>query len=457
MTDASQPKVHPSDFLLSPSSIPKQLFCSEYSFNDESHYSPKAQGIASTDHYEREFPDDTDTFNLDAWHHVQRKLNQRDGKSKPWGNSNFITLYESQKLAEDEIVQLSAVGKGDIDDGKSVNKAVRIENQSKPGLKVYQISGARLAECNVSIFKASDAVRGTLPERDPLLQDSILSDFNICDGEYWVWHLVPAYAVKKSISFKSIFAARMAELDEMKDDGVDEDDHAFHDAIEEQEDEIDEPVKLRGGARTMQTSRKPTPPDLRRSTRGVAQPIQKKASKPGKSANETNSDDEEDEDDEEGPSAVAKGKRTYRVAFNLPEPQGHPNVETRHANASRTPNAGQSSKSGPSAASAESAPDAVNYGKGPLPGGLWKLQKVLDYRWAKDKNGKLLKNKADKHYLEYLVKWEGKGKNSEKWSEDQYDSWEPAKNFTRPRVLTEFWESIEEDNPTLPVKVNREG
>jgi hypothetical protein len=257
MTDVPRPKTQPSDFLLSPSSISKRLFCSEYSFSDELDYSPMYSGIGSSAHLDRDFPSTPDSFHSNIRDHIFRRRDQHFGESQPWYKSNFITLYDSQKLAEDDVVLLSVVGKGHIDTRKLVNKAIRIENRDKPGLKVYQVSGTELAANNVSIANAAEVIRTVLPEKtQSLLESMYLEESTFGEGEYWVWVMVPDISMERAISYKSIFTAKMEELDKTGDADVEETDQTFHDTVEKQDEDMDDRVKLRGGARTMHTARK---------------------------------------------------------------------------------------------------------------------------------------------------------------------------------------------------------
>jgi len=455
MTDVPHPTTRPSDFLVCQSSIPKKLFCSEYNFNDGPHYSTRAQGIASTDHLTRAFPSDPYVFRKDIRDHIIRKMEQGQQKSKPWSKSHFITLYESKRLAEDEVVQLSVVEGDNTENGKLVNNTVRfVEDRSKPGFKVYQVSGRKLAAANVCIIKASDVIQGCFPGQNQTVIDHMrFHNSEVYEDEYWVWGLVPANSVKRAFSFKSIFAARMRELDE--NEYISEDDEPFHDTVEKQVDEMEGRVKLRGGASSIHEH------DLHRSSRGVAQVTQKTTSKPGKQSmdwtaedydnNNEDVEDDDDSDDEDIP-AVATPKHTKistRATLTA-----RPNVTTRSATASQPPNASQSSSSAPVAL--PSTPK-VNYGRGPLPGGMWKVKDVLNHRWATDENGRLLKNRAQNPYFEYLVKWDGVGKNKEKWSEDKYDSWEPSRHFPRSKVLNDYWKGVEGGKPMSPEEEDEDG
>jgi hypothetical protein len=383
---------------------------------------------------------------------VRRRKDQTSGQAKPWSKSHFITLYESQPLAEDEVLQLSVVGKGDIDNGKLVNKAVRIESGIKPGLKVYQVSGTGLAAADLNIIKALDVIRSILKGKyEPPFESLSLGGSGIYKEEYWVWGMVPANMVKRAISFKTIFAAKMGRLDES--------DQKFHDAVEEQGDEFEDRAKLRGGARTIQTARK--------STRGVAQPAENK----GQSSATSNTvgkhtyfpdeeDDvvEEDEDVEENvvPHAAAPMKRAKRrtqtFTSNSSRSEGSipataPSKKTTKRPKQSTTKSTATATSQTNDAAASAPKPARTWGPAPLTGDKWPIRDMSKHRWARDNKKNLKKDDNDEPYLEYFVKWEDT--DDKKWSHKRWDSWEPEDHFAE-KVVQTYWKEQKERKPAPP-------
>lgn len=390
---------------------------------------------------------------------MKRRKDQASGQAKPWSKSHFITLYESQRLAEDEVVQLSVVGKGDIDNGKLVNKAARIDNGDKPGLKVYQVSRTRLAAANVNIIKASDVIRSILKGKyQPPFESQPLGDSGIYEEEYWVWGKVPANTVKRAIGFKQVFAGNMEQLDDIERGHCDGD-YEFNDAVEEQEDEMEDQVKLRGGARMMQTARK--------TTRGVAQPAENKGQSSATSntvgkhtyfPDEEDDSIEEDEDVEEDvvPHPAAPMKRAKRRAqtFTLnssgsesPIPAIAPSKKTTKRPEQPNTNSTATATPQTNEAAASTPKPAKTWGPAPLTGDEWPIRDMSKHRWAKDKKGTLKKDDNDEPYLEYFVKWEDA--DDKKWSHKKWDSWEPEDHFAE-KVVKAYWKEKGEKKPAPP-------